>query len=48
MAIEFVDVDDDKRSRIEEFVERLRKEFPATSRLYPEVTATSGRRPPSP
>ncbi|MFP2925505.1 TIGR02266 family protein [Pyxidicoccus sp. 3LG] len=28
MAVEFVDVDDDKRSRIGEFVERLRAEFP--------------------
>jgi uncharacterized protein (TIGR02266 family) len=29
MAVEFLDVDDDKRSRIEEFVERLRSELPA-------------------
>ncbi|GHG95732.1 hypothetical protein GCM10012319_59500 [Comamonas sp. KCTC 72670] len=28
MAVEFVDVDDDKRTRIEEFVERLRSELP--------------------
>lgn len=28
MAVEFLDVDDDKRSRIGEFVERLRSEFP--------------------
>ncbi|MCY1023207.1 TIGR02266 family protein [Pyxidicoccus sp. MSG2] len=28
MAVEFVDVDDEKRSRIGEFVERLRTEFP--------------------
>jgi type IV pilus assembly protein PilZ len=28
MAIEFVDVDDDKKVRIERFVERLRKELP--------------------
>lgn len=28
MAIEFVDVDDDKKARIERFVERLRKELP--------------------
>jgi type IV pilus assembly protein PilZ len=28
MGIEFVDVDEDKRSRIERFVERLRKELP--------------------
>lgn len=28
MAIEFVNVDDEKRSRIEEFVERLRKVMP--------------------
>src|SRR5579872_6346662 len=28
MAIEFIDIDDDKRSRIERFVERLRKELP--------------------
>jgi uncharacterized protein (TIGR02266 family) len=28
MGIEFVDMDDDKRARIERFVERLRKELP--------------------
>src|SRR5687767_6985317 len=28
MGIEFIDVDDEKRARIERFVERLRKEFP--------------------
>ena len=28
MAIEFVDVDDEKKGRIERFVERLRKELP--------------------
>ena len=28
MGIEFVDVDDEKRSRLERFVERLRKELP--------------------
>jgi type IV pilus assembly protein PilZ len=28
MGIEFVDVDDEKRGRIERFVERLRKELP--------------------
>lgn len=28
MGIEFVDVDDDKRGRIERFVERLRQELP--------------------
>lgn len=28
MGIEFVDVDDEKRSRIERFVDRLRKELP--------------------
>jgi type IV pilus assembly protein PilZ len=28
MGIEFVDVDDEKRARIERFVERLRKELP--------------------
>lgn len=28
MGIEFVDVDEEKRSRIERFVERLRKELP--------------------
>ncbi len=28
MAVEFVDVDDDKRTRIAEFVERLRSELP--------------------
>jgi uncharacterized protein (TIGR02266 family) len=28
MGIEFIDVDDEKRARIERFVERLRKELP--------------------
>jgi uncharacterized protein (TIGR02266 family) len=28
MGIEFIDVDEDKRARIERFVERLRKELP--------------------
>jgi hypothetical protein len=28
MAIEFQDVDEDKKARIERFVERLRKELP--------------------
>ena len=28
MAIEFVDVDEDKKTRIEKFVDRLRKELP--------------------
>ena len=28
MAVEFLDVDEDKRTRIERFVERLRKELP--------------------
>ena len=28
MGIEFLDVDDEKRARIERFVERLRQEFP--------------------
>ena len=32
MAVEFVDVDDEKRSRLEEFVERLRKELPPEER----------------
>ncbi|RKH53779.1 PilZ domain-containing protein [Corallococcus llansteffanensis] len=32
MAVEFVDVDDDKRSRIEAFVERLREALPADER----------------
>jgi uncharacterized protein (TIGR02266 family) len=32
MAIEFVGVDEDKRSRLEEFVERLRKALPADER----------------
>ena len=32
MAVEFVDVDDEKRTRIEEFVERLRKELPPEER----------------
>lgn len=31
MGIEFVDVDDEKRARIERFVERLRKELPEKS-----------------
>ncbi len=31
MGIEFVDVDDEKRGRIERFVERLRKELPDAS-----------------
>jgi type IV pilus assembly protein PilZ len=31
MGIEFVDVDDDKRSRIERFVTRLRRELPDLS-----------------
>ena len=35
MAVEFVDVDDDKRSRIGEFVERLRSE------LHPEDPAAT-------
>ncbi|MFP2903565.1 TIGR02266 family protein [Pyxidicoccus sp. 3LFB2] len=33
MAVEFVDVDDDKRSRIGEFVERLRSELPSNETL---------------
>lgn len=32
MGIEFVNVDDEKRARIERFVERLRKELPETNR----------------
>ncbi|MBU8894733.1 TIGR02266 family protein [Corallococcus sp. H22C18031201] len=32
MAVEFVDVDDDKRSRIERFVERLRAALPPDER----------------
>jgi uncharacterized protein (TIGR02266 family) len=32
MGIEFVNVDDEKRGRIERFVERLRKELPETQR----------------
>ena len=32
MAVEFVDVDDEKRLRIEEFVERLRKALPPEER----------------
>jgi uncharacterized protein (TIGR02266 family) len=31
MAVEFLDVDDEKRTRIERFVERLRKELPDPS-----------------
>ncbi len=31
MGIEFIDVDEDKRARIERFVERLRKELPDQS-----------------
>jgi uncharacterized protein (TIGR02266 family) len=30
MGIEFIDVDEEKRARIERFVDRLRKEFPET------------------
>jgi len=37
MAIEFVDVDEEKRNRIENFVERLRKELPD------EATIPAGR-----
>ena len=33
MGIEFIDVDDEKRARIERFVERLRKELPDTARV---------------
>jgi type IV pilus assembly protein PilZ len=38
MGIEFVNVDDEKRARIERFVERLRKELPdaASTRLKPD------------
>jgi len=38
MGIEFVNVDDEKRARIERFVERLRKELPdqETTRLKPD------------
>jgi uncharacterized protein (TIGR02266 family) len=32
MGIEFIDVDEDKRLRLERFVERLRKELPDVSR----------------
>ncbi|RKI13963.1 TIGR02266 family protein [Corallococcus sp. AB030] len=32
MAVEFLDVDDEKRSRIEAFVERLREALPADER----------------
>ncbi len=32
MAVEFVDVDDEKRLRLEEFVERLRKDLPPEER----------------
>lgn len=35
MAVEFVDVDDDKRSRIGEFVERLRSELPSNETISP-------------
>jgi len=35
MAVEFVDVDDDKRSRIGEFVERLRSEFSSDEPVVP-------------
>ena len=39
MGIEFVNVDDEKRARIERFVERLRKELPdvESTRLKPDV-----------
>ena len=38
MGIEFVNVDDEKRARIERFVERLRKELPdvESTRLKPD------------
>ena len=40
MGIEFVDVDDEKRARIERFVERLRKELPeAAARPKPPLPA---------
>ncbi len=39
MGIEFVDVDDDKRARIERFVERLRKELPDQAARAPAETA---------
>ena len=35
MAVEFVDVDDDKRSRIGEFVERLRSELSSDEPVVP-------------
>ena len=33
MGIEFVDVDDEQRGRIERFVEQLRRELPDTGRV---------------
>lgn len=41
MGIEFQDVDDEKRERIERFVDRLRQELPdVTGSAPPEVTVT--------
>jgi len=39
MGIEFVDVDEDKRARIDGFVERLRKELPDDATIPPGRTA---------
>lgn len=45
MGIEFVDVDEEKRERIERFVDRLRTELPdPTSSTPPEVTVTSAKK----
>ena len=32
MGLEFIDIDDDKRERLERFVEHLRKELPDEAR----------------
>jgi uncharacterized protein (TIGR02266 family) len=39
MAVEFVDIDDEKRDRIERFVEKLRKELPDDATIPPGRTA---------
>lgn len=45
MGIEFVDVDDEKRQRIERFVDRLRQELPDPSHSAPpEVTVSHSKK----
>src|SRR5688500_2316085 len=45
MGIEFLDVDDEKRVRIERFVERLRKELPDQGPdVQPEVSVSSAKK----